>query len=603
MITETADQKVAEVSLDSANDIPQAALVAYKRAALAHREVRPRLPPRLVVLAGIGRVESNHGRYGGSQVYADGSTSPHIVGLALNGVGNVASISDTDGGKLDGDTTWDRAVGPMQFIPSTWAVVGTDADGDGVRDPHDIDDAALSAGVYLCAGDRDLGRTPAYVQRSTATTTPRLRRTGASHWRTGTPRGTSVVPNTSGIAPITPAVPVSNPTRRSPSPSRTRDDRRGQAQAAQAAQAEPTRCQWSSPKPGADRPRTRRTRPSPTEPTEPDRADRARPSPTDPPTDPPEPTASPGSWPRRATAGRSARPPSISAAATWPRRARTTTVTARRADPGRAGWLVGREVEVTVDADGVVRRDPGLGLLTFTARGKNAERSASTSAVPRQVLDQHRQRDAPVGASREPGMFGRRSAPTPSSKVADSRHRRSLGQPAVRGHDRVVDAHVAAVLAGVAPSGARSSARCCARTSGVSWVYFSGLGGIGAAPQPGDRREVVGGDRRHRRTRPGLGFVGLEVEQPVGQDLSLGEGLAYAVLDRAEVLAYDDRLLAMRLERDDVEEVRAGVAHVGPVGRSAPLGTHQSRNSPITWSIRSPPASAMVARIDSMNGT
>ena len=35
VISETPDQKVAEVSLDSANDIPQAALVAYKRAALA----------------------------------------------------------------------------------------------------------------------------------------------------------------------------------------------------------------------------------------------------------------------------------------------------------------------------------------------------------------------------------------------------------------------------------------------------------------------------------------------------------------------------------------------------------------------------------------
>ena len=96
----------------------------YKRAALAIEKSDPGCHLDWSLLAGIGRVESNHGRYGGSQVYADGSTSPHIVGLALNGAGNVASISDTDGGRLDGDTTWDRAVGPMQFIPSTWAVVG-----------------------------------------------------------------------------------------------------------------------------------------------------------------------------------------------------------------------------------------------------------------------------------------------------------------------------------------------------------------------------------------------------------------------------------------------------------------------------------------------
>src|SRR5690606_37908317 len=66
---------------------------------------------------------------------------------------------DTDAGQHDNDTTWDRAVGPMQFIPSTWAVVGVDADGDGKRNPQDIDDAALATAVYLCSGDDDLATT------------------------------------------------------------------------------------------------------------------------------------------------------------------------------------------------------------------------------------------------------------------------------------------------------------------------------------------------------------------------------------------------------------------------------------------------------------
>ena len=48
----------------------------------------------------------------------------------------------------------------MQFIPSTWSVVGVDADNDGLRNPHDIDDAALAAAVYLCSGSEDLARTP-----------------------------------------------------------------------------------------------------------------------------------------------------------------------------------------------------------------------------------------------------------------------------------------------------------------------------------------------------------------------------------------------------------------------------------------------------------
>ena len=60
------------------------------------------------------------------------------------------------GGVLDGDTEFDRAVGPMQFIPESWQRYGRDADGDGVIDPHQIDDAALGAANLLCDNGRDL---------------------------------------------------------------------------------------------------------------------------------------------------------------------------------------------------------------------------------------------------------------------------------------------------------------------------------------------------------------------------------------------------------------------------------------------------------------
>ena len=73
------------------------------------------------LLAAIGRVESDHGRYGGSELGFDGRPQPAIVGIALNGQGPVRAIADTDGGQWDGDRVWDRAVGPMQFIPGTWA--------------------------------------------------------------------------------------------------------------------------------------------------------------------------------------------------------------------------------------------------------------------------------------------------------------------------------------------------------------------------------------------------------------------------------------------------------------------------------------------------
>ena len=55
----------------------------------------------------------------GNSLSAEGLAQPGIYGAPLDGNG-VAKISDTDNGPLDKDTVWDRAVGPMQFIPGTW---------------------------------------------------------------------------------------------------------------------------------------------------------------------------------------------------------------------------------------------------------------------------------------------------------------------------------------------------------------------------------------------------------------------------------------------------------------------------------------------------
>ncbi len=138
------------------HDLPSAAMRAYKSAAasLASSDPSCRIPWTL--LAGIGRVESDHGRYGGSVLGSDGVSRPAILGVPLNGVGPVAAIHDTDRGRLDHDKVWDRAVGPMQFIPSTWAYAGRDGDGDGVKSPNDINDAALAAAGYLCSGSGSL---------------------------------------------------------------------------------------------------------------------------------------------------------------------------------------------------------------------------------------------------------------------------------------------------------------------------------------------------------------------------------------------------------------------------------------------------------------
>jgi len=139
-----------------ATGLPERALQAYGYAHSVLADTQPGCRITWVTLAGIARIESNHGRFQGRTIGPDGRSSSPIIGIPLNGGPNVRAIGDTDGGQLDGDTTWDRAVGPFQFIPSTWARWRSDGDGDGIGDPQDIDDAAVAAARYLCAGGRDL---------------------------------------------------------------------------------------------------------------------------------------------------------------------------------------------------------------------------------------------------------------------------------------------------------------------------------------------------------------------------------------------------------------------------------------------------------------
>ncbi|MGN0096402.1 MAG: hypothetical protein ACI38U_10075 [Corynebacterium sp.] len=95
-------------------------------------------------LAGIGFIESHHGTYGAGE---DGG---RIIGPRLDGSGDFMEVPDTDDGELDGDPDYDRAVGPMQFLPESWGIYGAGGD------PHDIGDAAAAAGRLLCGHDRDL---------------------------------------------------------------------------------------------------------------------------------------------------------------------------------------------------------------------------------------------------------------------------------------------------------------------------------------------------------------------------------------------------------------------------------------------------------------
>ena len=147
------------------SDLTLVALDAYLRAALDITAVHPGCGLPWWLLAGIGRVESGHGTFADSELDAAGTARPAIVGIALDGGSGTAVITDTDGGAYDGDSVSDRAVGPMQFIPSTWARYAADGNGDGVTDPQNLYDAAHAAADYLCTAGRDL-RTDAGIHRA-----------------------------------------------------------------------------------------------------------------------------------------------------------------------------------------------------------------------------------------------------------------------------------------------------------------------------------------------------------------------------------------------------------------------------------------------------
>ncbi|MFE6894795.1 glycoside hydrolase [Streptomyces sp. NPDC057694] len=150
----------AQGAPDSVKGIPPVMLSAYANAASRIIKLRPKCKGmRWSVLAGFGKVESNHAA--GRHITDNGTITPRIIGARLNGSGaggNTSAFSDTDGGKWDGDTSYDRAVGPLQFLPSTWAgPTGQDGNSDHIKDPHNAFDATLGAAVYLCGtGSSDL---------------------------------------------------------------------------------------------------------------------------------------------------------------------------------------------------------------------------------------------------------------------------------------------------------------------------------------------------------------------------------------------------------------------------------------------------------------
>ncbi len=150
----TLTQWATKVS--SATGIPEPAAWAYGNAELAMRATEPGCRISWATLAGIGRIESDNGQFGGATLQANGEETKPIIGVPLDGTGGNADIPADGNGALDGDPVYVHAVGPMQFLPQTFSEYAQDALGNGKPDPENIDDAALTAAKYLCVDGRDM---------------------------------------------------------------------------------------------------------------------------------------------------------------------------------------------------------------------------------------------------------------------------------------------------------------------------------------------------------------------------------------------------------------------------------------------------------------
>lgn len=122
---------------------------------------------RWQILAGIGHVESHNAA--GRTISAAGDVTPPIIGPALTGSGaggNTTVHTDTDNGVWDHNTHYDAAVGVLQFIPSTWRILGQDANNDSIKDPHNVFDNAAAAVKHLCGTSPTDLTTPAALREA-----------------------------------------------------------------------------------------------------------------------------------------------------------------------------------------------------------------------------------------------------------------------------------------------------------------------------------------------------------------------------------------------------------------------------------------------------
>lgn len=209
-LTGTADRPEG-LAADGRDVVPPRVLQGYQGAERLLAADRPECRMPWWVLAGIGKVQSDHAA--GGRVDASGRATVRIVGPRLDGtVVDGKLVRDTDRGRLDGDLTFDRAVGPMLVLPATWAGIGRRAADAGEPDVTDVDDAALSVGALLCSAGRDVttpeGLAAGLVRMNDSTAFAQQVLPWIAFYRAAATAGaTPTAPATTGTGTV-PAVPV-----------------------------------------------------------------------------------------------------------------------------------------------------------------------------------------------------------------------------------------------------------------------------------------------------------------------------------------------------------------------------------------------------------
>ena len=131
---------------------------------LAHYQSAPAcsgLPWQIV--AAIGWVESRHGD--GRVDPVTGNTAPPIIGPVLDGSnGNEALPATAASTAWTGDPRWQHAIGPMQFLASTFLAWQTSGSAN-AADPNNAYDAIATAGRFLCNGQTTIGSVSAAILR------------------------------------------------------------------------------------------------------------------------------------------------------------------------------------------------------------------------------------------------------------------------------------------------------------------------------------------------------------------------------------------------------------------------------------------------------